>query len=211
MGKPPKVVDPEQALEQAINSLKNGRIQLELVKLLLGGASIEMIVEGYLFQGFQEGRFSPDVGLLIKAPLAFYIASIAEESNIPYRFFENKNALDEGTMDDSTLLEMMQQNNPSMFNFIREKIKEDIRMGEKPPKSRGFLRYEEIKNEFFSRIDDRLSNEDTEIMRNQVEYDREQAKTKQALARELEKEKRVLNQELMKKAITALYRFFRLQ
>ena len=90
-GKPPKVVDPEQALEQAINSLKSGRIQLELVKLLLGGASIEMIVEGYLFQGFQEGRFSPDVGLLIKAPLAFYIASIAEESNIPYRFFENKN------------------------------------------------------------------------------------------------------------------------
>ena len=59
-GKPPKVVDPEQALEQAINSLKSGRIQLELVKLLLGGASIEMIVEGYLFQGFQEGRFSPD-------------------------------------------------------------------------------------------------------------------------------------------------------
>jgi|LUMT01.1.fsa_nt_gb hypothetical protein len=139
-GKPPKVVDPEQALEQAINSLKSGRIQLELVKLLLGGASIEMIVEGYLFQGFQEGRFSPDVGLLIKAPLAFYIASIAEESNIPYRFFENKNALDEGTMDDSTLLEMMQQNNPSMFNFIREKINEDIRMGEKPPKkAEGFL------------------------------------------------------------------------
>jgi len=139
-GKPPKVVDPEQALEQAVNSLKEGRIQLELVKLLLGGASIEMIVEGYLFQAFQEGRFSPDVGLLIKAPLAFYIANIAEESNIPYRFFENKNALDEGAMDDDTLLEMMQQNNPSMFNFIREKINEDIRMGEKPPKeAEGFL------------------------------------------------------------------------
>ena len=106
----------------------------------MGGASIEMIVEGYLFQVFQEGRFSPDVGLLIKAPLAFYIASIAEESNIPYRFFENKNALDEGTMDDSTLLEMMQQNNPSMFNFIREKINEDVRLGEKPPKkAEGFL------------------------------------------------------------------------
>ena len=43
-------------------------------------------------------------------------------------------------MDDSTLLEMMQQNNPSMFNFIREKINEDIRMGEKPPKkAEGFL------------------------------------------------------------------------
>jgi len=139
-GKPSKIVDPEQALEQAINSLKQDKIQLEMVKLLLGGASIEMIVEGYLFQAFQEGRFTPDVGLLIKAPLAFYIASIAEEGNIPYRFFENKNALDEGTMDDDTLIEMMQQNNPSMFNFIREKINESIREGEKPSKgSEGFL------------------------------------------------------------------------
>jgi hypothetical protein len=139
-GKPPKVVDPEQALQEAINSLKQDRIQLEMVKLLIGGASIEMIVEGYLFQAFQEGRFTPDVGLLIKAPLAFYIANIAEEANVPYRFFENKNALDEGTMDDSTLLEMMQENNPSMFNFIREKVNEDIRMGGKPPKgAEGFL------------------------------------------------------------------------
>ena len=58
-----------------------------LVKLLLAGVSVEVIVEGYLFQAFQEGRFTPDVGLLIKAPLAFYIASIAEDANIPYRFF----------------------------------------------------------------------------------------------------------------------------
>jgi len=139
-GKPSRVVDPEQALEQAINSLKQDRIQLEMIKLLLGGASVEMIIEGYLFQAFQEGRFTPDVGVLIKAPLAFYIASIAEEANIPYRFFENKDALDEGTMDDSTLLEMMQQNNPSMFNFIREKVNEDIRMGKNPSKgAEGFL------------------------------------------------------------------------
>jgi hypothetical protein len=139
-GKPPKVVDPEQALEQAINSLKEPRIQLEMMKLLVGGASIEMIIEGYLFQAFQEGRFTPDVGLLIKAPLAFYIASIAEEGNIPYRFFENKNALDEGIMSDETLVEMMQQNNPSMFNFIRERVNEDIREGRKPLKgSEGFL------------------------------------------------------------------------
>ena len=139
-GKPPKIVDPEQALEQAINSLKEGRVQLELVKLLMAGASVEMIVEGYLFQSFQDGRFSPDVAVLIKAPLAFYIASIAEESNIPYRFFENKDALDEGTMDDATMLEMMEQNNPTMFNFIREKINKDIREGNKPLKNtQGFL------------------------------------------------------------------------
>ena len=56
-GKPPSIVDPEQALEQAINSLKDGKTQLEMVKLLMVGASVEMLVEGYLFQAFQEKRF----------------------------------------------------------------------------------------------------------------------------------------------------------
>ena len=131
-GKPQQVIDPEIALEQAINSIKEPKVQLEMVKLLLTGASVEMMVEGYLLQAFHEGRFGPDVGLLIKAPLAFYIASIAEEENIPYRFFENDDALEKGTMDDETFLEMMKRNNPSMFNYIREEINKGIREGNAP-------------------------------------------------------------------------------
>ena len=131
-GKPQQVVDPEDALEQAINSIKQPKIQLEMVKLLLVGASVEMLVEGYLLQAFHEGRFGPDVGLLIKAPLSFYIASIAEEENIPYRFFENDDALEKGTMDDEMFLMMMKRNNPSMFNYIREEINKGIREGNSP-------------------------------------------------------------------------------
>ena len=131
-GKPQQVVDPEVALEQAINSIKQPKIQLEMVKLLLVGASVEMMVEGYLLQAFHEGRFGPDVGLLIKAPLSFYIASIAEEENIPYRFFENDDALEKGTMDDEMFLMMMKRNNPSMFNYIREEINKGIREGNSP-------------------------------------------------------------------------------
>ena len=139
-GKPPQIVDPEEALKQGIRSLNGGRTQVELLKLLLGGASIEVIVEGYLLQAFQEGRFMPDVAILIKAPLAFYIAGIAEEANIPYRFFENDNALDEGNMSDERFVQMMKQNTPTMFNFIREKMNEDIRKGGKPSKgAEGFL------------------------------------------------------------------------
>tara|TARA_Y100001951_G_C11280553_1_gene265055 strand:- start:142 stop:681 length:540 start_codon:yes stop_codon:yes gene_type:complete len=137
-GKPQQVVDPEIALQEAINSIKQPKIQLEMVKLLLTGASIEMMVEGYILQAFHEGRFGPDVGLLIKAPLAFYIASIAEEANIPYRFFENDDALEKGTMDDETFLMMMKRNNPSMFNYVREEINKGIREGD-TPKPENFL------------------------------------------------------------------------
>ena len=128
-GRPPQMVDPEQVLQDAINSLKDEKTQLEMVKLLMVGASVEMLVEGYLFQGFQDGKFTPDVGLLIKAPLSFYIASIAEEGNIPYRFFENSDALEQGTMDDETFLQMMKENNPKMFDYIRESVNEGIRKG----------------------------------------------------------------------------------
>ena len=128
-GRPPQMVDPEQVLQDAIDSLKDEKTQLEMVKLLMVGASVEMLVEGYLFQGFQDGKFTPDVGLLIKAPLSFYIASIAEEGNIPYRFFENSDALEQGTMDDETFLQMMKQNNPKMFDYIRESVNEGIRKG----------------------------------------------------------------------------------
>ena len=96
------------------------------------GGSIEVMVEGYLLQGFQEGRFSPDIALLIKAPLGLYIANIAETEGIPYRLFENADALEEGKMNDETFFKMMRQNNPEMFNYVRETINEGIRRGIMP-------------------------------------------------------------------------------
>ena len=110
-GKPSQDADPELVLQKAIDSLKIPKVKEELIKLLTVGVSIEVMVEGYILQGFQEGRFNPDVGLLIKGPLSLYIANIAEEEDLPYRLFENANALEEGKMDDKTFFTMMQQTN----------------------------------------------------------------------------------------------------
>ena len=114
-GKPPREVNPEAALRSAIDSLENKQTRNEMLKLLVVGASVEALVEGYIFQAFQEGQFLPDVGLLIKGPLAIYIANMAEENDIPYRFFENDDELSQGEMDDQTFFDMMAENNPAMF------------------------------------------------------------------------------------------------
>jgi len=103
-----------------------------MFKLLMVGVSVEVIVEGMLFQAFRDGRFTPDVGLLIKGPLGIVIADMAEEDNIPYRLFENDNALDEGDMDDQTFVQMMKDNNPQMFEYIRENLNAAIREGNAP-------------------------------------------------------------------------------
>ena len=64
-GKPPQEANPERALEASIRSLEKPRIQQELIKLLMVGVSVEVIVEGILMQGFTEGKFNPDIGLLL--------------------------------------------------------------------------------------------------------------------------------------------------
>ena len=60
-GKPSQDEDPELVLQKAIDSLKIPKVKEELIKLLTVGVSIEVMVEGYILQGFQEGRINPDV------------------------------------------------------------------------------------------------------------------------------------------------------
>ena len=140
-GQPQEEVDPETVLKKAVNSLDVPHVREEMMKLLMVGASVEALVEGYIFQAFQEGGFSPDVGLLIKGPLAMYIASVAEDENVPYRLFENEDALTEDEMDDQTFFAMMRDNNPAMFAYVSETINEGIRRGYEPapPREENFM------------------------------------------------------------------------
>ena len=131
-GRPPEMADPDQALDTLIDKLMKPRRKQEMFKLLMVGVSVEVIVEGILFQAFRDGKFMPDVGLLIKGPLGIVIADMAEEENIPYRLFENDNTLDEGDMDDKTFVQMMKDNNPQMFEYVRENLNAAIREGNAP-------------------------------------------------------------------------------
>ena len=124
-GKPQEQVDPQTVLDRAVDSLDVPAVREEMMKLLMVGASVEALVEGYIFQAFQEGGFSPDVGLLIKGPLALYIASVAEDENIPFRMFENEDALTRGEMDDKTFFRKGRTPEPPQEeNFMTMKKKE---------------------------------------------------------------------------------------
>ena len=143
-GNPPNVVDPKQALDEAVLLLK-GRRPKELMKLLMVGASIESLVEGYI-PSFRR-RLQPGRRYSIKAPLAMYIANMAEEESIPYRFFENDDELTKDEMSDETFFTMLKENNPGLFSFVREQINEGIRQGNMPDEveENSFLSSKEIK------------------------------------------------------------------
>ena len=140
-GQPPQDADPSIVLDKAIAAVSNKAAKREMFKLLVVGVSVEVIVEGYIFQGFSEGKFSPDVGLMIKGPLGIAIAGMADEEGIPYRFFENDNQLDANEMNDETFFRMMKENNPQMFSYVNEQINGGIRQGYAPqePEEENFM------------------------------------------------------------------------
>jgi len=67
-----------------------------------------------------------------------------EEENIPYRMFENENALTKDEMDDKTFFTMMRDNNPAMFAYVSETINEGVRQGRmlKPREEENFMTME---------------------------------------------------------------------
>lgn len=144
-GKPPRDADPEVALTRALDGLEKPDVKEEMMKLLMVGVSVEVLVEGFLVQAFQDGKFSPDVAVLIKPVIGLVIADMAEDEGIPFRMFENNDAMEKGKMDDRTFFRMMRQNNPRMFEYVREKMNAQIRQGMAPKEAANFLDMEEDK------------------------------------------------------------------
>ena len=128
-GNPPKEAAPDKVLPNSLDSLANTANKENMLKLLLAGVSVETLVEGWVYSGFESGEHSLDTGLLLKAPIATYIASIAEEEGIPYRLFEDDAVFEEDEIPDETVLKLMKKNNPNMYNYFNEQVNKVIRMG----------------------------------------------------------------------------------
>jgi len=127
---PPQFTKPDEAVDMIIDKLENPKLLERYLKLMIAGVSIEEIVQSISIAGFAEGKFTPDIAELIKPPLAMYLVAKAKENDIPVRIFAaaEQEEEDEAGLPMGTILRIMEQRNPDMYNFIRtrelEKAKE---------------------------------------------------------------------------------------
>lgn len=129
-GNPPQEVDVDIILEDATHKLDTDDVfRDEMFKLLVAGVSVEHIVEAWVMNGFETGKFTLDAGLLAKGPLSVYIAYTAEQYDVPYRMFEQEDPTAGDRMDNKEYLRLLKSNNPKMFNSIREELNKRIRDG----------------------------------------------------------------------------------
>ena len=122
---PPLISNPDQAVDAVIEQFELAKENI--VKLMVAGISIEEIVSMTVFNGFMEGKFSPDIAELIKPALSLYLMKLADDVDAPFKLYAEDQPTNE--IDDDELFQVMKQRNPEMFNNIRENLNQRKRMG----------------------------------------------------------------------------------
>ena len=91
---PPEFANPKDALDYMVGIIYQPEVVKNIVNSLLSGAAVADITMVMLYTKFTEGKFNPDVLMLLAEPIMYVIMSIGEEANIKYNI-EDSDDLDE--------------------------------------------------------------------------------------------------------------------
>ena len=91
---PPEFANPKDALDYMTGLIFQPEAMKEIVGALANGAAVADIAMVMLYAKFTEGKFNPDVLMLLAEPVMYLIMAIGEEANIKYNI-EDSNDLDE--------------------------------------------------------------------------------------------------------------------
>lgn len=80
---PPQFVDPEEAAENIWGGLRNVKSAMQVGKLLEVGTPVEVIANTLLFAGFSQGKWTPDIMMLLMKPVMYMVAAIGKKQGIP--------------------------------------------------------------------------------------------------------------------------------
>jgi hypothetical protein len=91
---PPEFANPRDALNYMVGLIFQPEAMKEIVRALANGAAVADIAMVMLYSKFTEGKFNPDVLLLLAEPVMYVIMAVGEEANIKYNI-EDSDDLDE--------------------------------------------------------------------------------------------------------------------
>ena len=91
---PPEFANPKDALDYMVGTIFQPEAMKEIVQALANGAAVADIAMVMLYTKFTEGKFNPDVLMLLAEPVMYVVMAIGEEANIKYNI-EDSNDLDQ--------------------------------------------------------------------------------------------------------------------
>jgi len=114
--RPPEYTKFKDALDYVAAELLQEEVYMPVVLALGDGVSITDMATQIGYVGFREGKWNPDLMLLLMEPLMYLLMTLCEKAGIEYRIDS------EDDEDDLTILEQTGKN-------IKEQIKEKTKKG----------------------------------------------------------------------------------
>ena len=92
---PAQFTTEEEALKNIFMNLTKEENHDQLLNSLRDGNPIEMVVQVLLFKGFQEGKWSPDLMLLLIEPTVYIVMWLADQAGIDVTLDSDGDSWDE--------------------------------------------------------------------------------------------------------------------
>ena len=125
--RPARFSDPDDVIDHTVNTISNGPVREDMIKMMVAGISVEEIVEQITFKGFMAGAVTPDVAELVKPALGIFLADMALEEGFEPKMFVDPSPV-EGQMSDATFMQVMRERNPELYMAMNEEINKEQRM-----------------------------------------------------------------------------------
>ena len=125
--RPARFSDPDDVIDHTIDTISNGPVREDIIKMMLAGISVEEVVEQITFKGFVAGAFTPDVAEIVKPALGIFLADMALEEGFEPKMFVDPAPV-EGEMSDATFMRVMRERNPELYMAMNEEINKEQRM-----------------------------------------------------------------------------------
>jgi len=108
--KPPEFTDIYEASEYIFGRLLDEKRYITSMTALADGVPIMDLVQGILFKGFTEGKWTPDLMVLLAEPIAYMFLALAERADIDPVIYHGE---EEDAIEDEKILGV---------NFEKEKL-----------------------------------------------------------------------------------------
>tara|TARA_X000001388_G_C2229167_1_gene122407 strand:- start:1001 stop:1738 length:738 start_codon:yes stop_codon:yes gene_type:complete len=83
--RPPEFANPKDALNDVVKKLLKPEGMKAVVKSLGKGVTVEDVTNLVVYNGFTQGKYTPDTMLLIYEPVMYTVLAIGERANINYK------------------------------------------------------------------------------------------------------------------------------
>lgn len=117
--RPARFSNPDDVIDYTVDSISNGPVRDDMIKMMLAGITVEELVEQITFKGFMAGAFTPDVAELVKPAIGIFLADMAIQEGFEPQMFVDEGPI-EGSVSDEAFFKIMKEKNPELFGTMLE-------------------------------------------------------------------------------------------